>query len=491
VSILGKGVLMLSANTAEFQQDLKSAATTAKAFEQKIKTLPEVGEKLRAGFGNVLGVASSFQAMTSEVSEFEKGIVAVNTAVSSMTVGMQLALKTATGLKGALLGTGIGALIIGAGALLESIRTISEGETGPGAIAPRRSLDSGERVVSFSRMVAGTLTPDARDTMLGISPGERRARELIGDRTDRMKSLSESMRTAGESAEDMIGRMEAERDRIARVGGAAVATSESFRELDTAVRSLRPALAEATERKFWQDYGKEVERVRTPIERVNVELDRMTAIFRRTGDATTFRRGIESLAEITPTDLEATRSRIEGISTAFETLARESVAMAERPRLFGILPDFRAMATFEWPDPSGFIRQMETLAGVTRGPLEQLAERVRGIGDAWEAAGAMAAMVGAEFDDSGFRAARAGALLDLARSMPAGPTMAAGLTRGSSEAISEINRISMAQQFEDPVERVRLAIERLQAIQDATRRSVESIDLALRSGTIVVPGVGP
>jgi hypothetical protein len=510
MSILGKGILMLGTNSSGLEEGFKKAGASAKAFEAKIKTLPEVGEKMKASFGNIGSVAGTFHTMSSDVSFFEKSVLAANSALAATTVGLQLALKATTGLKAALLGTGIGALIVGAGWLVSRIAS-SRREADASRPEPDAETDR------FMRERERTaLTPGVRSREVGawdwVTAEEARAHRFEVAVEARSRAVRETMlrpvaelgihaaRTAdsmervvttfGMTA-DEVTIMDMETRRAAMALDPLIASSTLYRDI---VRDIGRARAASSRVTMLTEVARETERTRAPLERVGSELERISRIFRYTRDADVFRRGLEGIVAVPATEFEATRSRIDTVRAAFGALVDESMARTETRggllgALFGGLTRTPVGGTFELPDPTTFVRAMEDVAGRTRTPLEALGERIRSIGEAWEAAGEMATMFGDSFDDSVFRRAESTALLDMASSLPTAPTQIGALQRGSSAAISEVNRINSQAEMQDPVERVRLAIERQATIEEAQRRSLEAIERALADGTIVRPGV--
>lgn len=509
MSILGKGILMLGTNSSGLEEGLKKAGASAKAFEAKIKTLPEVGEKMKASFGNIGSVAGTFNAMSSDVSVFEKAVLSANSALAATTVGLQLALKATTGLKAALLGTGIGALIVGAGWLVSRIASSRrEAEASrpepdevdtfmrarertaltPGIEAPRTSawdwVTAEEARADRFRAAVVERSRSVRETLL------RPVAELGLHAARTADSMERVVTTFGMTA-DEVTIMDMETRRAAMALDPLIASSTLYRDL---VRDIGRARAASSRVTMLTEIARETERTRSPLERVGTELERISRLFRYTRDADTFRRGLEGIVAVPPTEFEAVRSRIDTVRAAFATLTEESLARTETRggllgALFGGLTRTSVGGTFELPDPTTFVRAMEDVAGRTRTPLEALGERIRSIGEAWEAAGEMATMFGDTFDDSVFRRAESTALLDMASSLPTAPTQIGALQRGSSAAISEVNRINSQAEMQDPVERVRLAIERQATIEEAQRRSLEAIERALADGTLVRPGV--
>lgn len=493
MSILGKGILMLGADTAGLNEDLQKAGKSAQNFDAKIKALPESGEKLRAGFSNLTSIGATFQNMETNVSGFEKAVTSANMAISGMTVGLQIAMKATSGLKAALLGSGIGALILGAGYLVSRLSASRDvpRSSGPEPIAP---------LAEMTRTLREAPVP-------GESSTRTEVRRAMGDLEGYFRGLESTLFDTRPEIEAMRGRWRSAIARARPMLGEAVAAMARSETVDSLTgmegartRSRDMAATMGMSADDAEEYAINLRRTErsimgvtfattesiTPLEAHNRRLAEIADMERRSGTDMTAAR-LESInrmhAEVAMLeDVRAARLAAAGAAER-ERVRNPLEIQAQELERMGSL--FRRGGT-DWETYS---RGVEMMLGDMRSPLERTADRIREIGQAWEAAGEMAAGFGLAFDDSRFRAATATSLLDLARSVPGGPTMAAGLTRGSSEAISEVNRISMQQQFEDPVERVRLAIERQTLIQERQRQELEAISRALSDGTIVVPGV--
>jgi len=509
---IAKTSIGITANATEAISELERVGKTTKALEKNISTMPGTALKVTAAFAQIGSVSNVFAVMESDASDATKAVAAVSGAVGVLTVALQLALTVTKGMKAALLATGIGAVIVGLGWLVSRLASAGSIASDSGRATRERAarelslfdrartgfgdatggLSPGDRIIRDSiegpvapfphrRGVASVAT--ARETTTGTS----RLVELEAART-RARDLTETMGLGSEAADDYALSL---RRTITTIGGVAVATTESLspiaahtrRMMELSVLSGRPlidvtaarveslemmrreitALDEVGRARLRAAGAAETTRLRSPDESRAIEIERMSSLFRRGAtDAATFARGMASLVEVPTTPLEATRARIEGIRAAFGALVSESP---------------------EWPEPTPFIRSLESVAGDTRTPIERTRDRITEIGEAWEEAGAMALTNGEEFDDTSFRRATARALTDLERSGSLEMSAPQALLEGSAAAISAINAARRSGS-DDPAERTVRAIDTLRRVDEATERNTAAMLRLLSAGII-------
>jgi hypothetical protein len=269
---IAKASIQLSANATEVVSELDRTTAKFKAFEGKIKSLPEIGEKVNASFGRIDAISNSFKSMSADASGFEKSIESATMAIGAMTVGMQVAMRMASGLKAALLGSGVGALIVGAGYLLSMIsssRAASSGSGGRGtdgpseierltttlrdAIAGGGGTSTTERTIeaaaaemgrartawhaatfvrSDPRIAASSLARAAEGSPRLIEAAAARERSIGVDRVGGIESARSSARdalaTMGMSAEEVDAYRMSLRRTTRTIGDLSVATTEAI-----------------------------------------------------------------------------------------------------------------------------------------------------------------------------------------------------------------------------------------------------------------------
>lgn len=489
---ISKLSLHLSANVDGVKTELEKATAATKAFNAKVRALPEVGEKITASFGRLTQVSSAFDSMSSSASNFEKTITGLSTGIGSMVVGLQLATKVTSGLKAALLGTGIGAIVIGLGSLLQRLR---ESEREAADASPALEFARRHRRPAPSRVVGDALSPgwgmELAPSRLPAATSVEAVASAIGDMGPEAESTARSVSRMGETLEEASARLTAHRAHLLATASAGVLADDAFRSFSDSVDSIRGAARLEGIRREVELQRVELERVRTPIERMNAELERTGALFQRGSiSAETFIRGVHSAIGATASPLEAMRGQVELITTAFRTAGAE--LEARRGLFFGLWG-----RVFRVPplDPAPFVASLERVAGVTRGPLEEMRDRMAGIRRARDAALALVPEIPGLGRDAllrrferrdlaaGFDAAGMRAFMDLGRGvnldMPAGP---GALEFGSAEAISAINAAARAGPT-DVIERQLEVLRRMREVEAAaaedTRRMREAVEAGL------------
>lgn len=336
---ISKLSLHLSANVDGVKSDLEKATAATKAFDRKISALPDVGEKINSSFGRILSTGNVFQNLDSDVSGFEKTLTAAGAGLSSLVVGMQIATKVASGFKAALIGTGIGAIVVGLGFLvgkLTSAREDSKKEREDWqkwldrietralrpAVTPRAT--GAWDIVTLEEARRDRAAREAHSRELARREALMRPVAELGIETDRLAgSLDEMAHAAGRSGDALsIFRLETR--------ATAMGLDPLIRGSDTYARilaDLERARAAATT----LELRRETERLRTPLEMVNDELARMASLLRRGGDFELFRRGISGL--IGAPEVDAMRGRVDTIIAAFRSLAAEREALVTRLRV--------------------------------------------------------------------------------------------------------------------------------------------------------------
>lgn len=548
MAVLGSGVLMLSASADGFQKDLKKAGGSVTDFNQKVKAVPdvgdkfkaadrsvvkfydsiegmpeikigdtkndivakmvaqrkaagnevaafnrrvqstaEIGEKVTATFGRLAQVGSIFTLMSSNASTLEKSIASVNVGVGAMTIGLQLATKVTSGLKAAFLGTGVGALVVGLGWIIGKL-TQERKAAEPAAAREREEWEK------FLDRINETATRDTRPAAVWterISPDvftRERERALrpaaeLGVEADRFaSSLRETERAAGRSREEMT-LLDLTARATAMGLGPLIESADAYRSvlLDIVDAPLRPVLdsvlddAEAARRVVSEivdarrallaiDVRREADRLGSPMDAVIAEIARMEDLVARGGPVGLLEEGLRRLIGISPDPLISSLERIRVAALRLGDADARTRAVDIMARIAG--EPSSALETFH--------ARVDRHGSIDRAAEEMRRVAVPGIAMPWlrssdtELEGRIDRMRGRAF-------------LDLERASGVNAERAApqALLEGSAQALSAINAARRNAVSTDPILRVERVLERMERIEADERSILTEIGRAL------------
>lgn len=317
MATIGSGILTLGVSNGDFKKGLDASGKHFDAFAAKIKAVPEMGEKIYGAVGRVEGASRAFQELASDANIVQKGLASVELAIGSLTLGMQLATKMTTGLKAALLGTGIGGIIVGLGALLNALTSARRVSGDIAADFAARHMptgttpDLGHSITSSMAAVGALWFDSSAATSLWSGAGSTGApaagvsaiSAAFGEVGPRAEEFARRARMAEHTMESAYTEAVRLRDSLISTGSAAVLGSRHFTVLTESITSMGTAIEADRLRRV----AAETDRLRTPLERLNAEIERMRRLML---SPATFGRGLAAMLGDVSTPLESFRERV-------------------------------------------------------------------------------------------------------------------------------------------------------------------------------------
>jgi hypothetical protein len=459
---IAKASLQLSANATEVMTELEKVTKKSKSLEGAVKGIPEVGEKAKASLNQISQVSNVFSVMSSDVNILEKSVTGVSGAVSTMTVGLQLATKVTGGLKAALLGTGIGAIVVAIGFILSKI---AAAKSAAEATTPARLAYTGPRDFSVG-IGAGDLVKTSESAMRGGDSDAAKAMREAMDARGRMRDAARFGESIGmgtlaeaESGPRMMAlsrSIEAATVAMERLGRASSVTGitgigESARRATETMgmSSDEAARYSLTLRTVKEDVGGvmvSVTRSITPTEHLNSTLARLEADRARGAISTdTYRRAVEE---------------------AVKTHEAEERALSKARTELDLLAEARRLDALH--------ARGATITDSVRTPIERAREAMAELNDVWNEGG---------ITTETWERSAARIMGDLERSGALELSAPAALLEGSAAATSAINA-ARRMGSSDPAARTIAAIDHHRRVDEAMALDARRIAEALTGGII-------